>query len=201
MTTAIDFHYDFGSPNSYLAHLRVKDIEARKAVQFNYVPILLGGVFKSTGNQSPFLANQSVKNKFKYMQTELKRFLSRYKLADQFKLNHHFPVNTLMVMRGAVAAQVMGDELYHQYIDVIFEAMWLRGLKMDDVAVITEVMTDAGLPAQELITNCQSAEVKQGLIDNTQASVDHGNFGAPSFYVDGELYFGKETLAEIEEQL
>lgn len=201
MTTTIDFHYDFGSPNSYLAHLRVKDIEARKAVQFNYVPILLGGVFKSTGNQSPFLANQSVKNKLKYMQTELKRFLSRYKLADQFKLNPHFPVNTLMVMRGAVAAQAMGDELYHQYIDVIFEAMWLRGLKMDDVAVITEVLTDAGLPAQELIVNCQSAEVKQGLIDNTQASVDRGNFGAPSFYVDGELYFGKETLAEIEEQL
>ncbi|REL37271.1 2-hydroxychromene-2-carboxylate isomerase [Thalassotalea euphylliae] len=201
MTTNVEFHFDFGSPNAYLAHLLVQELTQKKAVNFDYVPVLLGGIFKTTGNTSPFLANQKIKNKFAYMQAELRRFLTRYQLADKFKLNPHFPVNTLMIMRGAIAAQSLGEQVFEKYVNTMFDGMWRQGLKMDDAQVLIEVLSAADLPADEIMTLCQSDEIKQKLAANTQYSVDKGSFGAPSFYIGDELFFGKETVAEIAERL
>lgn len=201
MTINVEFHFDFGSPNAYLAHLLVQELATKKAVHFDYVPVLLGGIFKTTGNSSPFLANQKVKNKFAYMQTELRRFLQRHNLADKFKLNPNFPINTLTMMRGAIAAQTLGAEVFEKYVNTMFDCMWRQGLKMGDEQVLMAALSDADLPADKIITLYQSDDIKQKLAANTQYSVDKGSFGAPSFYIGDELFFGKETVSEIAERL
>jgi 2-hydroxychromene-2-carboxylate isomerase len=192
------FFYDFGSPNAYLSHKVLPAIEARTGARFRYVPVLLGGVFKLTGNQSPMAAFAHVRNKPEYERLEMARFVRKHGL-DHFAPNPHFPVNTLRLMRGAVAAQTLG--VASAYIEAMFAAMWERGLKMDDPAVWRETMVDAGLPADELLRLSQTDAVKAGLITNTEAAVEAGAFGSPTFLVGGELFFGKDRLDQVEAEI
>src|SRR3984957_18914704 len=144
----VQFHFDFGSPNAYLSHKVIPAIEQRTGVRFTYVPVLLGGVFKMTGNQSPATAFSGIKNKPDYDRIEMRRFIARHGL-ESFRMNPHFPVNTLQIMRGAVAAQVAG--VFEAYVEAVFRAMWVKGLKMDDPAVIKAAFDEAGLPADRPI--------------------------------------------------
>jgi 2-hydroxychromene-2-carboxylate isomerase len=194
----VKFYFDFGSPNAYLSHRVIPEIERRTGSVFEYVPILLGGVFKLTGNQSPATAFAGIKNKLEYDQLETQRFLARHRIAD-FRFNPHFPINTLQLMRGAVAAQVAG--VFEPYVAAVYADMWQRGRKMDDPAVLRAALEEAGLPAEELVRLSQTEVVKARLLQNTQNAVAQGVFGSPSFSVEGELFFGKDRLRDVEEEI
>lgn len=193
----IQFYFDFGSPNAYLCHRVIPAIEARSGARFNYVPVLLGGIFKLTGNQSPATAFAGIKNKPEYDRLEMRRFVERHGLAT-FKSNPHFPVNTLQLMRGAVAAQAAG--VFKPYVDAMYACMWERELKMDDPAVFRQALADAGLPVDQLLELNSTDAVKAQLMANTEGAVAAGAFGSPSFLVGSELFFGKDRLREVEEE-
>lgn len=194
----VKFFFDFGSPNAYLCHKVIPAIEARSGVEFEYVPVLLGGIFKLTGNQSPAIAFGAIRNKPDYDKLEMRRFVAKHGLSA-FKSNPHFPVNTLQIMRGAVAAQVAG--IFRPYIDAVYACMWEQGLKMDDPAVIRAALVDAGLPVDKLFELSQTDSVKSALITNTESAVAAGAFGSPTFLVGSELFFGKDRLREVEEEI
>jgi len=197
MTKAV-FYFDFASPNAYLSHRVIPDIEARTGAKFDYVPVLLGGLFKLTNNRSPMEAFGGIKNKLAYENLETQRFIKRHGLTA-FRMNPHFPVNTLRLMRGAVAAQRLG--VFEAYLEMGMTAMWEQGLKMDDPEVMAKAMADAGLDAAALMAAIEDPAVKQGLLDNTEAACAAGAFGIPSFLVDGELWFGKDRLRDVEEAI
>jgi 2-hydroxychromene-2-carboxylate isomerase len=184
----VEFHFDFGSPNAYLAHLLIPEIEKRTGVKFEYVPVLLGGVFKLTNNRSPVESFQGVKNKSEYQRLETQRFIRRHGIT-RFAMNPFFPVNTLMIMRGAVAAQTAG--VFARYVDEVFRHMWAEPKKMDDPTVARAA----------LIAMTQEAAVKDRLLANTQKSVDRGSFGSPTFFVDDQIFFGKDRLRDVEEEI
>lgn len=198
MSRQVEFHFDFGSPNAYLAHKVVPDIEKRTGVTFTYVPVLLGGIFKATNNVSPMVANQGIRNKNEYQSLEMDRFVKKHGLT-KFAFNPHFPVNTLQIMRGAVAAEL--DGFLPTYIEVVMAAMWENKLKMDDAEIIQSTLDAGGLDGAHVLARIQGADVKAKLIANTQASVERGSFGIPTFVVDGEIYFGKDRLREVEEAI
>jgi len=193
-----EFLFDFGSPNAWCAHKLIPKIEARTGVKFSYTPILLGGLFKLTGNQAPMLAFAGVPNKLQYEMLELRRFLAKHKLT-QFQMNPHFPVNTLLLMRMAVAAKL--DGALPAFVDAAFRFMWEQPRKMDDPEVAAAALNEAGLDGAALAARAQAAEVKAALAAATDDAAKRGAFGSPSFFIDGELYFGKNTLPEIEERL
>jgi len=192
------FYFDFGSPNAYLAHKVIPAIEARTGANFTYVPALLGGIFKATGNRSPAEAFAGIPLKLAYEGKETRRFLARHGIAD-YAPNPHFPVNTLLIMRGAVAAKRLG--LFEPYVEAVYRAMWVDRLKMDDPAVVKATLDAAGLPADQLLALTQDPDVKAELIANTEAAVAHGVFGSPSFLVGDELFFGKDRLRDVEEEI
>ena len=197
-TPTVQFHFDFGSPNAYLSHRVIPGIERRTGVRFDYSPVLLGGVFKMTGNQPPAAAFAGIKNKPDYDRLEMQRFIARHDLSD-FRFNPHFPVNTLQIMRGAVAAQVAG--VFEPYVNAVFVDMWERGQKMDDPEVLRARLDASGLPSDELIRLSQTDEVKSSLLRNTEDSVARGAFGSPTFFVGDEIFFGKDRLREVEEEI
>ena len=192
------FFYDFGSPNAWFAHRVIPEIEARTGAKFRYVPVLLGGLFRLTNNQAPMVAFAGIPAKTAYMRREMERFIARHGL-HQFAMNPHFPVNTLMLMRGAVAAQ--HADVHEAYVEAMFTGMWETGLKLDDPEVLGTALAQAGLPAERLNALAQDQTVKDQLAANTQLAFDAGAFGIPSFLVEDELYFGKDTLGEIETHL
>lgn len=192
------FLFDFGSPNAYLSHLVIPAIEQRTGTKFEYVPVLLGGIFKMTNNRSPMEAFSGVKNKLEFHAIETKRFLARYHLKP-YTMNPFFPVNTLLLMRGAVAAQF--DGVLDRYVDAAYHHMWNEPKKMDDVEVAVKAMTDSGLDAAKLFTRTRDDDVKNRLMENSQNAVARGAFGSPTFFVGGEMFFGKEQLREVEELL
>jgi len=195
---AIRFYFDFGSPNAYLSHKAIPAIEQRVGRRFEYVPVLLGGIFKLTGNQSPATAFAGIRNKLAYEALETRRFVARHGLTE-FQFNPHFPVNTLQLMRGAVAAQEAG--VFEPYVASVFADMWERGRKMDDPAVLRAAFDEAGLPAEALIRLSQTDAVKAALLRNTEEAVARGLFGSPSFTVGEELFFGKDRLRDVEEEI
>jgi 2-hydroxychromene-2-carboxylate isomerase len=194
----VEFHFDFGSPNAYLSHLVIPRIAARTGVAFEYVPILLGGVFKLTNNRSPVEAFAGVKNKMEYQRIEIDRYVRRHAI-ERFQFNPHFPVNTLGMMRGAVAAQQLG--VFERYVDEMFRHMWAEPKKMDDPSVFRAVLADQGFDADRLLELTQTSAVKEKLQANTQRSVDRGAFGSPTFFVGDDMYFGKDRLREVEEAI
>ena len=198
MTTKVDFLYDFGSPNAYLSHCVIPEIESRHDVEFEYVPILLGGIFKATNNVSPAVSLQNIPNKAAYTQVETARWLARYPV-EMFERNPHFPVNTLMLMRGATYAR--DKDYYQDYVRVMFDAMWVDGKKMDAPEVVVQTLSENSLPADEIVAGVQDPEVKGALIAATDQAVKRGAFGSPTFFLDEDMYFGKETLRDIEERL
>ncbi|WP_064574208.1 2-hydroxychromene-2-carboxylate isomerase [Cupriavidus gilardii] len=197
-TVNAQFLFDFGSPNAYLAHKVIPAIEARTGATFEYVPILLGGLFRLTGNRSPMEAFAGIKNKPEYGRLEMQRFIRRHGLTA-FRMNPHFPVNTLQIMRGAIAASHDGS--FARYVDAVFGAMWERGLKMDDPAVIASVLDQAGLDGSRLLEAINQPAVKETLLGNTQRAFERGAFGAPTFFVDDEIFFGKDSLRDVEEEI
>ena len=192
----VEFLFDFGSPNAYLCHAVIPGIEKHTGIKFTYVPILLGGLFKLAGNRSPIEAYAGIKNKMDYERLEMRRFVARHALSA-FKMNPHFPVNTLHIMRGAVAAEKLGVSA--PYIKAMYSAMWELGLKLDDPAVIGAALHAAGLDAAALMALSQDAGVKETLAANTQRAFDRGAFGSPTFFVGEEIYFGKDRLRDVEE--
>lgn len=198
MTPKVEFHFDFGSPNAYFAHKIIPEIEQRTGARFAYVPILLGGVFKLTNNQPPMVQFKDVKAKSDYMKIEIVRFIKKHGLT-KFRMNPHFPVNTVQIMRGAVAAE--GDSQLPKYADAVFRHMWEDGLKMDDPEVIRTALDAAGLDGARTLARIQEQDVKDKLLKNTEASVARGTFGAPTFFVGKEIFFGKDKLRDVEDEI
>lgn len=197
MNPNVQFLFDFGSPNAYLCHQVIPRIEARSGIRFDYVPVLLGGLFKLANNRSPAEAHAGIPNKRAYEALELQRFVQRHGLT-RFRMNPHFPVNTLQIMRGAVAAEGLG--CFEPYVDAVFSSMWEKACKMDDAQVIAAELAGAGLDAPALIAASQTPEVKAGLLANTGDAFQRGAFGSPTFFVGTEIYFGKDRLCEVEEE-
>ncbi|MGE0625600.1 MAG: 2-hydroxychromene-2-carboxylate isomerase [Pseudomonadales bacterium] len=189
----IEFHYDFGSPNAYLVHKVIPAVSAETGITFDYVPILLGGVFKATNNVSPAVSLQGVKNKPEYQRIETERFTRAHHIKP-YVPNPHFPVNTLKIMRGAVFARA--TDYYLRYVDAMYAAMWEQALKMDEDDVIAAALAAADLPTAEIVAGMSNPVVKQTLIDSTEASVRRGTFGSPTLFVGDEIYFGKDKLRD-----
>jgi 2-hydroxychromene-2-carboxylate isomerase len=189
--------FDFGSPNAFLSHEAIPAIEHRAGVKFEYVPILLGGIFKATNNKSPAETLAGVKNKREFHALETERFVKRFQIKP-YTWNPFFPVNTLNLMRAAIAAQLEG--VFEKYVDAAFHHMWGGDpKKMDDPEVALKAFTASGLDATKLFARAQESDVKTKLIENTQAAVERGAFGSPTFFVGKEMFFGKEQLREVEE--
>jgi 2-hydroxychromene-2-carboxylate isomerase len=198
MTIKVEFLFDFGSPNAYLSHVVIPAIEARTGVTFDYVPVLLGGVFKATHNVSPMESMKGILNKPDFAQLEMQRFLKKHCITD-FTMNPFFPLNTLTLMRGAVFARSQG--YLKSYVDTVFRQIWTLGTKMDDPAVIVAALDESGLPGETVLAGAALPEVKQELIANVDAAVARGVFGSPSFFVGDELFFGKDQLRDVEEEI
>jgi 2-hydroxychromene-2-carboxylate isomerase/quercetin dioxygenase-like cupin family protein len=192
----VEFHFDFGSPNAYLAHLVIPEIEQRTGAKFEYVPVLLGGVYKLTGNRSPAESLAGIKNKPEYERLEIARFIKRHGIT-RFRQNPFFPVNTLTIMRGAIAAQRLG--VFERYVDEIYRHMWSEPKKLDDPAVLRAALLESGFDAERFAELVQDADVKARLLNNTEGSVERGTFGSPTFFVGDEIFFGKDRLRDVEE--
>ena len=193
----VDFKiiFDFGSPKTYLVYKLLPGIEKRTKTKAEYVPVLLGGIFKSTNNVSPIESFKTVPAKGKYDDLDTARFVKKHDIA--FNFNSNFPINTLNLMRGAIFAQENG--IFDKYVEVVFKSMWVDNKKMDDLEVIQTVLLENGLPVKEIFEGTQDQKIKDKLIKNTSEAVEKGIFGAPSMLVEDELFFGKESLQDVEE--
>lgn len=198
MTKKVEFLFDFGSPNAYLAQKALPAIEKRTGATFRYVPVLLGGIFKATGNVSPAVSEAGIRNKPQYGQLEIERFVKKHNLT-KYRFNSHFPVNTLQIMRGAIAAEM--DGILPKYFETVASAMWEQSLKMDDPEVIKAALDTGGIDGAHILARIQDADVKAKLIANTEDAVTRGAFGIPTFFVDGDIYFGKDRLRDVEEAI
>jgi 2-hydroxychromene-2-carboxylate isomerase len=194
--TQVEFHFDFGSPNAYLSHLVIPEIEQRTGAKFDYVPVLLGGVFKLTGNRSPAEAFAGIKNKPEYERLETDRFLQRHGITN-FRRNPFFPVNTLTLMRGAITAERLG--VFERYVAEMYRHMWSEPKKLDDPAVWQAALLESGFDVRRFEELVQDPEIKEQLFANTQRSVERGAFGSPTFFVDDEIFFGKDRLRDVED--
>ena len=198
MSSNPQFLFDFGSPNAFLSHEAIPAIEKRTGAKFEYVPVLLGGIFKATNNKSPAETLAGVKNKREFHALETERFVERFGVKP-YVMNPFFPVNTLNLMRAAVAAQLEG--VFEKYVEAAYHHMWAEPKKMDDPEVALKALTSSGIDAAKLLARSQEPEVKAKLIENTQAAVERGAFGSPTFFVGKEMFFGKEQLREVEDMI
>jgi 2-hydroxychromene-2-carboxylate isomerase len=198
MAKTLEFLFDFASPNGYFAYRALPPILARTGAKLEITPVLLGGLFKATGNQAPMLAFANVKGKIAYDMLEIRRFVAKHGLT-KFRMNPHFPVNTLMLMRGFVAARALGAG--DGYLEMGLTGMWEEGLKLDDADVLARRIESAGLDGKRILEEAQRPEIKQSLADSTARGAERGAFGVPTFFVGEEMFFGKERLGQIEEEL
>jgi 2-hydroxychromene-2-carboxylate isomerase len=194
----VQFQFDFGSPNAYLAARVIPDIERRTGTKFDYVPVLLGGIYKLTGNSSPADYLRGIRNKSEYMALETERFIARHGITN-FRRNPFFPVNTLQLMRGAVAAEAEG--VFWPYFQAVYHYMWEDPRKMDDPDVAREALISSGIDAGRIVARSQDPAVKNRLMELTQDAVDRGAFGSPTFFVNDEMFFGKDQLRDVEGEI
>jgi len=194
----VEFQFDFGSPNAYLAELIIPAIEQRTGVKFDYVPVLLGGVYKATNNMSPFESLRGIRNKPEYHALETRRFIRRHHITT-FRSNPFFPVNTLALMRGAVAAQF--ENVFEPYFRAAYHHMWEDPKKMDDPEIFRRAFMASGIDIDRLSARAQQDDVKKRLIENTGDAVARGVFGSPTFFVREEMFFGKDQLRDVEEAI
>lgn len=190
----IEFLYDFVSNNSYLVHRVLPDLARRHGARIRYRPIFLGGLFKATGNQPPFIAFRDVPAKLAHHNREIERFVARH--AIPYHMSPYFPLNTLPVLRGAIAAQ--GKPWETTYIDAFFNAMWVHGQQIDRPEVIEDILTEAGLPKAEILAAMADPQIKAALTAGTDQAVSRGVFGAPTLFVGDEMFFGKDSLPDLE---
>ncbi len=194
MSATLEFYFDFGSPTAYLAHKRLGQLASQYPLEVHYKPMLLGGIFKATGNASPI----TIPAKGQYMMGhDLPRFAKRYGV--EMNPNPHFPINTLNLMRGAIAAERLG--CFNAFVDAVYDAVWVQGKNMGDLEVVTQVLNDMDMDAQALLALSQDPEVKAELIAGTEAAVARGIFGTPTFFMGEEMYFGQDRLDFVEEAL
>jgi 2-hydroxychromene-2-carboxylate isomerase len=194
----VEFQFDFGSPNAYLAEFVIPGIEKRTGVKFEYVPVLLGGIYKATGNMSPSESLRGIKNKPEYQALETQRFMRRHNIT-KFTSNPFFPVNTLMLMRGVVAARY--ENMFEPYFRAAYHHMWVEPKKMDDLEIFRNAFISSGIDIDRLIARAQQDDVKKKLIEDTTDAVNRGAFGSPTFFVGEEMFFGKDQLRDVEESI
>lgn len=193
----IDFIYDFGSPNAFLAYQVLPKIAKAADADIKLNPCLLGGIFKATNNQSPFYAYAPIKGKLAYEQLEIMRFIKKHDIAIEF--NPHFPINTLLIMRGAMVAA--RDGFLEAYTTAVFDHMWKKPKKMDDPAVVRNALAQSGFDGETIVEAANDPTIKAALIKQTEQAVARGVFGAPTFFVGDEMFFGKDRLDQLAEIL
>ena len=193
----LEFYYDIVSPNAYLGEMVLRRLEAKHGVTFERMPILLGGLMKSVGSQPPFMALKETPMRLKHYLYDIGRFADRRDIA--YATNPHFPLLTVGVQRMAIAAKELDCEA--DFIAAFYQAMWAQGLKIDEPQVLADVMNQAGLPAEALIAKSKEPTVKKSLLERTQAAQEKGVFGAPTTFVGKEMFFGKDTLDQVELEL
>lgn len=198
VTKTLELIFDFGSPNAYLCMKALPDLLDRTGADLIITPCLLGGIFKATGNKAPMIQYADAPAKLAYENLEMRRFIARHSLV-KFRINPHFPVNTLTIMRGAIVANDEGN--LDDYVDAVNRAMWEEGLKMDDPEVIATFLSANGFDGPALLARTQEPGIKAKLVANTEAAVARGVFGIPTFFVGSEMFFGKDRLAQVEEAL
>jgi 2-hydroxychromene-2-carboxylate isomerase len=194
----VQFLFDFGSPNAYLADKIIPEIEKRTGTSFEYVPVLLGGIYKLTGNSSPADYLKGIKNKKEFNGLEMARFIRRHGITT-FRQNPFFPVNTLQLMRGAVAAQEEG--IFWPYFRAVYHHMWEEPKKMDDPKVMVEALKASGIDVDRILAKSQEPAIKGRLVALTEDAVNRGAFGSPTFFVNDEIFFGKDQLRDVEDEI
>jgi 2-hydroxychromene-2-carboxylate isomerase len=193
MSKTIEFFFDFGSPTTYLAHTQLPRIAREAGAELVYRPMLLGGVFKATGNASPV----TVPAKGRWMGQDIARWARRWDVP--FTFNPHFPINTLTLMRGAAGLQLRRPQDFERYVDAVFQAMWVAPRNLGDAAVLAAMLAEAGFDAEAFQALVADPDVKARLIANTDEAVARGAFGAPSCFVGDELFFGQDRLDFVRE--
>lgn len=195
MSKQLEFWFDLGSPAAYLAWKRLPKFVARTGASVTYKPMLLGGIFKATGNASPV----TIPAKGKWLLGDLDRYAHR----DGVPLRYppEFPLNTLALMRAAIGLQMRRPERFAAYVDAIFDAIFGQARDLRDEKVVAEVLTSAGFDPAEILALASDPEVKQALIRNTEEAVARGVFGAPTFFVDGEMFWGQDRMDFVAEAL
>jgi len=195
MTRSIDFYFDFGSPAAYLAATQLPHIAADAGATLVWKPMLLGGVFQATGNHSP----AEVKLKGRYLNRDLARFAKRYGVP--FAHNPHFPINTLLLMRGAAGLQTEQPERFMDYVKAMYDAMWVDGRNMNDPATVGAALQAAGFDAAAVLALANAQATKDRLKATTQEAVERGVFGAPTMFVGDEMFWGQDRLDFVREAL
>jgi 2-hydroxychromene-2-carboxylate isomerase len=193
----VDFIFDFASPNAYLCHKAIGSLEENYNIKFHYVPCLLGGIMKLSNNQPPMISLAEIPNKMKYeFEVAFNRFMREHEI-DKFKMNEHFPVNTLSLVRGAIVAQK--NNFFEPYIETVMTGMWEQSLKLDTPEMLHQLLTQNDCKADLVIEEIAKDEIKAELITNTNNAVEKGAFGIPTFFANGEMFYGKESLRELKE--
>lgn len=195
MTKTVEFYFDLGSPTTYLAHTQLAKICADTHRELIYIPMLLGGVFKATGNASPAM----IPAKGRYMFQDLDRFAKRYGV--QLRFNPHFPINTLILMRAVTGMQMRQPQRFAEFVDCLFKALWVEGRNLNDPQTVAAVLTENGFDPQAIMALTNDESVKAALKENTEAAIKRGVFGAPSMFIGDQLFFGQDRLDFVEEAL
>lgn len=197
MSKTVEFLFDFGGPNSYLAHKVLPDLCARTGADAVYTPILLGGLFKLTNNQAPLIRYAETPAKRNYEMLEFDRFVKAHNIP--FRMNPHFPISSLHLMRGAVAAQHLG--CFMPYVEAIMTAMWEKEINVGDPDAVRSVLDGAGLDSAALLAKADDPDVKAELVANTDKAAERGAFGVPTFFVGTDMFWGKERMGQVEDAL
>lgn len=195
MSKAVEFYFDVGSPAAYLAWTQLPAIARESGTEIEYRPFLLGGVFQATGNRSPM----EVPAKGQYMVDDLQRFARRYGVP--FAHNPHFPINTLTLMRGALGLQLRDPQRMVPFVDAVYRAIWVDGKNMNDPATVAGVLQRADFDPQKLLALASDPAVKDALKTTTQEAVSRGVFGAPTFFVGQDMFWGQDRLDFVKEAL
>ncbi len=194
MTKTVEFIFDFASPNAYLVHKAMPAFLARTGADIRYIPCLLGGIFKATNNKAPMVQFADIPAKMAYDMLEMRRFIAVHAI-DKFKMNPHFPVNTLTIMRAAIVAEL--DGVLDRYIDAVLIEMWENGTNMADPEIVAAALSQHGFDGPGMVERTKEQSVKDRLAANTEAAVARGAFGIPTFFVGDDMFFGKERLAQV----
>ena len=193
----VDFIFDFASPNAYLCHKAIQNLEKTHNIKFNYVPCLLGGIMKLSNNQPPMVTLAEIPNKMKYeFDTAFNRFMREHSIT-KFKMNEHFPVNTISLIRGAIVAQK--NNFFDAYVEIVLSGLWEQSLKLDSPEALHELLIKNDCHADLVIEEIAKEEIKEELIANTSEAVEKGAFGIPTFFVADEMFYGKDSLRELKE--
>ncbi len=192
-----EFYFDFGSPNAFLVHSIIEKIENKTGFKTKYIPVLLGGIFKLTNNVAPYIAFKGIKNKLKYQSIEFNRFVKKHNI--EFNDNINFPLRTVELMRAAVFFE--GRQDYKKFINTIFQHTWSKPKKMDDIEILKKVLENNQFSFSEILNGINSEEIKNKLKENTSLAVEKGVFGTPSFLIKNQLFFGKDSIHDLEDYL